>query len=80
MYGHTMGGWKVMTSGIVVSRFREAKHARHFAKNLRKLYARPSVDAAGAAALFALGQMNDDNDRWEMEDRCYEDEFEPAER
>jgi hypothetical protein len=44
MYGHVMRGWKIMTGGIVVSRFHKAKDARKFAKNLRKLYARPNVD------------------------------------
>lgn len=70
-YGHQMGGWKVMTSGIPVSRFGRAKDARRFAKNLRKLYGRQGVDDAGAAALLALHQMKDDNDLWE-EDREYD--------
>lgn len=64
-YGHTMGGWKVMTSGIPVARMQTAKDARRFAKNLRKLYGRQGVDDAGAAALLALHQMKDDNDLWE---------------
>jgi hypothetical protein len=80
-YGHVMRGWKIMTGGIVVSRFHKAKDARRFAKNLRKLYARPGLDSAAAAAVLALGQMKDDNDLWEMEDRWeYEEEFEPAGR
>lgn len=77
--GHDLGGWKVMTSGIAVARFHKAKDARHFAKNLRKLYGRPGVDQAAAAALLALGQMKDDNDLWEEENRWYEEEFEPVE-
>jgi len=64
-YGHEMGGWKVMTGGIPVSRFSRAKDARRFAKNLRKLYARPGLDDAYAAALLATQQMKDDNDCWE---------------
>lgn len=80
-FGHPMRGWKVMTGGIAVSRFHKAKDARRFAKNLRKLYARKNVDQVGAAAVLALGQMKDDNDLWEMEDRWeYEEEFEPVER
>lgn len=67
-YGHTMRGWKVMTSGIPVARMDKAKDARRFAKNLRKLYGRQNVDDAGAAALLALHQMKDDNDLWEEDD------------
>lgn len=78
--GHVMGGWKVMTGGIPVARFKKAKDARKFAKNLRKLYARKNVDQAAAAAFFAVGQMKDDNDLWDLEERWYEDEFEPVER
>lgn len=78
-YGHRMGGWKIMTGGITVARMQKAKDARHFAKNLRKLYARGKVDPAAAAAFFAVGQMKDDNDLWEMDDPCYPDDFEPVE-
>lgn len=77
-YGHRMGGWKVMTGGIPVSRFARAKDARRFAKNLRKLYARPGVDEAHAAALFATHQMKDDEDLWE-EDREYYRQMEAEE-
>ena len=80
-YGHKMGGWKIMTGGITVSRMQKAKDARRFAKNLRKLYSRGGVDSAAAAALLAVHQMKDDNDLWEMEDpyrREYDDDFEDA--
>jgi len=77
-YGHQMGGWKVMTGGIPVSRFSRAKDARRFAKNLRKLYSRPGVDEAHAAALLATHQMKDDCDLWE-EDRDYLREMREAE-
>ena len=79
--GSWMGRWKVLTGCITVSRFREAKDARRFAKNLRKLYARNPGEQAGMAALLALGQMQDDHDSWEMEDRWeHAEEFEPAAR
>jgi hypothetical protein len=78
-FGQRMGGWKIMTSGIVVSRMAHAKDARRFAKNLRKLYARPNVDSAGAAGLLAMHQMMDDNDLWDLEDRWHEEAFEPVE-
>lgn len=74
-FGHRMGGWKIMTGGIPVARMRKAKDARRFAKNLRKLYARKNMDPAAAAAVFAVGQMKDDNDLHEMDrDLNYERE------
>ena len=79
--GAWLGRWKVLTGAIVVSRFRRAKDARRFAKNLRKLYAKNPAEQAGMAALLALGQMQDDHDSWDMEDRWeHEEEFEPAAR
>lgn len=82
-YGHTMYGWKVMTSGIPVARMARAKDARRFAKNLRKLYGRQRIDDAAAAAILALHQMKDDNDLWEHEEddpyrHQYEQDFEEA--
>jgi len=74
LYGHKMRGWKVMTSGIPVARMNKAKDARHFAKNLRKLYARTTCDSAAAAALLASGQMQSDNDQWD--DSEYNEEYE----
>lgn len=74
LYGHKMRGWKVMTGGIPVARMNRAKDARHFAKNLRKLFARSTCDSAAAAALLASGQMQSDNDSWD--DSQYNDEYE----
>jgi len=80
LYGHKMRGWKVMTSGIPVARMNKAKDARHFAKNLRKLYARTTCDSAAAAALLASGQMQSDNDQWDDSEynKEYERDFEEA--
>lgn len=82
-YGHRMGGWKVMTGGIPVARMATAKDARRYAKNLRKLYSSSKLDAASAAAFFAVGQLKDDHDLWQEDDPYrgqYEEDFrEPVE-